>query len=85
MPSENDVYVGAPSQIRRFELKTGDILKGNKRIKTQQEKFSALLFVKSINGYTVEESPNRMAFEDMTPIFPDERIKMGTPGCSVAK
>ena len=74
----------APSQIRRFGLKTGDILKGNKRIKTQQEKFSALLFVKSINGYTVEESAKRMAFEDMTPIFPDERIKMETPGCSVA-
>ena len=49
LPGENDVYV-APSQIRRFGLKTGDILKGNKRIKTQQEKFSALLFVKSING-----------------------------------
>ena len=59
-------------------------LQGNKRIKTQQEKFSALLFVKSINGYTVEESAKRMAFEDMTPIFPDERIKMETPGCSVA-
>ena len=83
MPGENDVYV-APSQIRRFGLKTGDILKGNKRIKTQQEKFSALLFVKSINGYSVEESAKRMAFEDMTPIFPDERIKMETPGCSVA-
>ena len=83
MPGENDVYV-APSQIRRFGLKTGDILKGNKRIKTQQEKFSALLFVKSINGYTVEESSKRMAFEDMTPIFPDERIKMETPGCSIA-
>ena len=68
----------------RFGLKTGDILKGNKRIKTQQEKFSALLFVKSINGYTVEESSKRMAFEDMTPIFPDERIKMETPGCSIA-
>ena len=83
LPGENDVYV-APSQIRRFGLKTGDILKGNKRIKTQQEKFSALLFVKSINGYTVEESSKRMAFEDMTPIFPDERIKMETPGCSIA-
>jgi transcription termination factor Rho len=42
------------------------------------------LFVKSINGYTVEESSKRMAFEDMTPIFPDERIKMETPGCSIA-
>ncbi len=83
MPGENDVYV-APSQIRRFGLKTGDILKGNKRIKTQQEKFSALLFVRSINGYTTEETARRMNFEDMTPIFPDERINLETPGCSVA-
>lgn len=83
MPGENDVYV-APSQIRRFGLKTGDILKGNKRIKTQQEKFSALLFVRSINGYTVEEASRRMNFEDMTPIFPNERINLETPGCSVA-
>ena len=83
MPGENDVYV-APSQIRRFGLKTGDILKGNKRIKTQQEKFSALLFIRTINGYTTEEAAKRKAFEDMTPIFPDERIRLETPGCSVA-
>ena len=83
LPGENDVYV-APSQIRRFGLKTGDILCGNKRIKTQQEKFQALLYVKSINGYSVQESAKRPSFEDMTPIFPNERIKMETPGCSVA-
>ncbi len=83
LPGENDVYV-APSQIRRFGLKTGDILRGNKRIKTQQEKFSALLFIRTINGYTTEESAKRMAFEDMTPIFPEERIKLETPGCSIA-
>ena len=83
MPGENDVYV-APSQIRRFGLKTGDILRGNKRIKTQQEKFSALLFIRTINGYTTEESAKRTAFEDMTPIFPDDRIRLETPGCSVA-
>ena len=83
LPGENDVYV-APSQIRRFGLKTGDILRGNKRIKTQQEKFSALLFIRTINGYTTEESAKRMAFEDMTPIFPDERIRLETPGCSIA-
>ena len=83
MPGENDVYV-APSQIRRFGLKTGDILRGNKRIKTQQEKFSALLFIRTINGYTVEEAAKRKAFEDMTPIFPDQRIRLETPGCSIA-
>ncbi len=83
MPGENDVYV-APSQIRRFGLKTGDILCGNKRVKTQQEKFSALLYVKTINGYRVEEAVKRTPFEDMTPIFPDERIRLEYPGCSIA-
>ena len=83
MPGQDDVYV-APSQIRRFGLKTGDILKGNKRIKTQQEKFSALLYVKSINGYAPEVAAKRANFEDMTPIFPDNRIRLEYPGCSVA-
>lgn len=83
LPGENDVYV-APSQIRRFGLKTGDILRGNKRVKTQQEKFSALLFIRTINGYTIEEALKRKAFEDMTPIFPNERIRLETAGCSVA-
>ncbi|MCH5274744.1 MAG: transcription termination factor Rho [Lachnospiraceae bacterium] len=83
MPGENDVYV-APSQIRRFSLKTGDVLVGNKRTKTQQEKFSALLYIKSINGYTTEEALKRRNFEDMTPIFPDERIKLEGPGSSIA-
>jgi len=83
MPGENDVYV-APSQIRRFGLKTGDILVGNKRTKTQQEKFSALLYIKTVNGYTMEEVAKRCNFEDMTPIFPDERIKLEVPGASIA-
>ena len=48
LPGENDVYV-SPSQIRRFNLKTGDILEGNTRIKTQQEKFSALLYLTRVN------------------------------------
>ncbi len=83
MPGDEDVYV-APSQIRRFGMRTGDILKGNKRIKTQQEKFSALLYVKTINGYPAEEAAKRVAFEDLTPIFPNKRIRLETPGASVA-
>ena len=83
LPGENDVYV-APSQIRRFGLKTGDILEGNTRIKTQNEKFSALLYVKSINGYPPEIAVRRPNFEDLTPIFPNERLKLETPGASVA-
>ena len=83
MPGENDVY-GAPSQIRRFNMKTGDIVTGNTRIKKETEKFSALLYVKNINGYAPEVAARRCNFEDMTPIFPDERMKLETPGASVA-
>ncbi len=83
LPGENDVYV-APSQIRRFGLKTGDILEGNTRVKTQNEKFSALLYVKSINGYAPEVAMRRVNFEDLTPIFPNERLKLEIPGASVA-
>lgn len=83
LPGENDVYV-APSQIRRFFLKTGDILTGNTRIKTQGEKFSALLFVKAVNGIPPEVNARRSNFENMTPIFPDERLTLEYPGCSVA-
>ena len=83
LPGENDVYV-APSQIRRFGLKTGDIIEGNTRVKTQAEKFSALLFVKKINGYPPEVAHRRRNFEDMTPIFPNERLRMETAGASVA-
>jgi len=83
LPGENDVYV-APSQIRRFGLKTGDIVEGNTRIKTQNEKFSALLYIKRINGYTPEVAQKRGNFEDMTPIFPEEKIKLDIPGAPVS-
>ena len=83
LPGENDIYV-SPSQIRRFNLKTGDIIKGNIRIKTQGEKFSALLYVTSINGFHPSEGQKRYNFEDMTPIFPNERLKMERPGGTVA-
>lgn len=83
MPGDNDVYV-APSQIRRFNLKTGDILEGGLRIRNQNEKFSALLYVTAINGLEPEESKKRYNFEDMTPIFPDDRIRLEKPGASVA-
>lgn len=83
LPGERDVYV-APSQIRRFGLKTGDILEGNTRVRTQGEKFAALLYVKSINGYTPEECAKRYNFEDMTPVFPNERLHLEMPGASIA-
>ena len=75
LPGENDVYV-SPSQIRKFNLKTGDILEGHTRIKTQQEKFSALLYLTRINEMDPMRAMRRTNFEDMTPIFPDERLRL---------
>lgn len=83
MPGENDVYV-SPSQIRKFNLKTGDIVSGNTRVRTQQEKFSALLYVTTINGYHPGVAQRRKNFEDLTPVFPNRRIRLERPGCSVA-
>lgn len=83
LPGDNDVYV-SPSQIRRFNLKTGDIVSGNTRIKTQSEKFSALLYVSTINGMRPAEAAKRRNFEDLTPIFPNQRLRLETPGSSTA-
>lgn len=82
LPGENDVYV-SPAQIRRFNLKTGDIVVGNTRIRNQNEKFSALLYVKSVNGFHPTEAMKRKKFEDLTPIFPNERIHLEFPGGGV--
>ncbi len=75
LPGENDVYV-APSQIRKFNLKTGDVVTGNTRIKRENEKYSALLYIQSINGLSPDAALRRQHFEDMTPIFPNERLRM---------
>ena len=83
LPGEGDVYV-APSQIRRFSLKTGDIVVGNTRVKNPTDKFGALLFVKSINGMDPELIAKRPNFEDLTPIFPNSKLSLERPGCSVA-
>lgn len=83
LPGENDVYV-SPSQIRRFNLKTGDIVSGNTRVKTQTEKFSALLYLTKINGISPGEASRRKNFEDMTPIFPNERMRLECAGSSTA-
>ena len=83
LPGENDVYV-SPSQIRRFNLKTGDIVTGNTKVKTEKEKFCALLYVKSVHGLHPEANAKRPNFEDLTPIFPNERIRMERAGGSLA-
>ena len=83
LPGDHDVYV-SPSQIRKFNLKTGDILEGHTRIKTQQEKFSALLFLSKINDMDPMKAIHRKNFEDMTPIFPDERMRLESGQTSTA-
>ena len=83
LPGENDIYV-APAQIRRFGLKTGDIITGNTKIKSEKEKFSALLYLTAINGMRPSDAMKRKNFEDMTPIFPNERIYLERKGGSVA-
>ncbi|HHW00828.1 MAG TPA: transcription termination factor Rho [Clostridiaceae bacterium] len=72
-----DVYV-SPSQIRRFNLKTGDKIRGKGRIPKEGEKFQALLYVQSVNGDSPEVAAKRIPFENLTPIYPDERITLET-------
>ena len=76
MPGEKDIYI-SPAQIRKFGLRTGDIIKGPIRARmNQNEKFRALLFIESVNSMSPSEISRRPHFEDMTPIFPNERIKL---------
>ena len=83
LPGENDVYV-APTQIRKFNLKTGDIITGKTRRNNPTDKFGALQVIENVNGFTLEEVMKRYNFEDMTPIFPNERIRLEQPNSSVA-
>ena len=83
MPGENDVYV-SPSQIRKFNLKTGDIISGRTRKNNPNDKYGALLYMNEINGYDPDKAAKRPNFEDLTPIFPNERIRLERPGSSVA-
>ena len=77
MPGENDVYV-SPSQIHRFGLKTGDVIRGITKARTGTEKFAALLYIESINDEAPDAAAKRTKFEDLTPVFPDERIRLET-------
>ena len=83
LPGDNDVYV-SPSQIRRFNLKTGDIIRGPKKAKTQGEKFSALVYLESVNDEEPAKAAKRPSFESLTPIFPNERIHLEKNSNTVA-
>lgn len=77
LPGSNDVYV-SPTQIRKCNLKTGDIISGITRIQSPTEKFAALLYIDKVNGVSVSAAQRRPNFEDLTPIFPNSRIRLET-------
>ena len=83
LPGENDVYV-SPSQIRKFNMKTGDFITGSTRRKASGEKFSALIHIDQINDRPPMEARTRRNFEDMIPIFPNERIRLERPGADTS-
>lgn len=77
LPGDNDVYV-SPAQIKKFGLRTGDVVSGMKKIKTATEKFAALLYINTVNSTPADELGERPNFEDLTPVFPDVRIHLAT-------
>ena len=83
LPGDNDVYV-SPAFLRRFGLRTGDIIEGNLRVRTQNEKFSALLYMTKVNERPITYLAHRNKFEDLTPIFPNERIHLETSNSGVS-
>jgi len=81
LASPNDVYVSL-SQVRRFGLRKGDMVTGASRPATSTEKYPALLRIDTVNGMSVEEARNRPRFEDLTPLFPDQKLRLEVPGDS---
>ncbi|MDR2183503.1 MAG: transcription termination factor Rho, partial [Clostridiales bacterium] len=83
MSSPGDIYV-SPAQIRRFNLKTGDFVRGNLRTPKDNEKFKALLYVSSVNGDDANAAQRRPNFEDLTPIFPERRLSLEASSTDLA-
>ena len=81
LPGTNDVYV-SNSQIRRFRLRTGDLVTGKTRQTRENNRYVALMYITAINGISPEEAALRKPFEDLVPIFPNERFTLETPGNS---
>lgn len=77
LPTPKDVYI-SPIQIKRFRLNTGDMIKGISRKPTEEEKFPALIFVGEVNGQSPENAYKRKSFDDLIPIFPNERLRLET-------
>lgn len=83
LPGEEDVYI-SPTQIRKYSLKTGDLIKGNLKKKSTTEKYQGMVSIETVNGEAPEIASKRRRFEDLTPEFPHERIHLETPGSSPA-
>ncbi len=83
LPGDEDVYV-SPALIRKYHLRTGDILKGNVRVRNQNEKFGALLYIRTVNGVNPDRIIRRVKFEQLTPVFPNERIRLEMQGGPVS-
>ncbi len=83
LPGPDDIYV-SPSQIRKFDLKTGDTISGNVRPPHEGEKYFALVKIEAINFESPEETRNKILFDNLTPLYPQERIKMETVRESVS-
>ncbi|WP_435575459.1 transcription termination factor Rho [Clostridium algidicarnis] len=77
LTSTDDIYV-SPSQIRRFNLRTGDEVEGKVRIPKDGEKFKALLYVERVNGENPEKAVGRKSFERLVPVYPDQRLRLET-------
>jgi transcription termination factor Rho len=77
LPSQDDIYV-SPSQIRKFELRTGDRVGGQVRSPKDNERFFALLKVQSVNGFPPEDAVKRIHFDALTPLYPRERLTLET-------
>jgi transcription termination factor Rho len=79
LPSPKDVYVSV-SQVRRFGLRRGDVLVGASRPAANNEKYPALLRIDTVSGLSPDDARNRARFEDLTPLFPDQRLRLEIPG-----
>jgi transcription termination factor Rho len=77
LPSKDDIYV-SNSQIRRIGLKTGDMVYGQVRVPKDNEKYYSLLRVEAVNGMSPDMLKNRVRYESLTPIFPDQKLKLET-------
>lgn len=79
MPGDSDVYVN-PAIIKRYRLKTGDVIHGLSRAKNPNERYAALSYIETVNGKPLSEMFRRRSFESLTPIFPNRRIRLEVPG-----